>query len=141
MSAARLSPPPFSPSALVLNDHPMMLALTKRSLQDHSCQVVAASDGVEALVAAVSRRFDLVLSDIPMPRMDGIARFKRLRNVHMSPRVVLMSADPFADPIIPGVDFVVKSIHAEDPRDLIDQVSLDRMMSISGALRATAAAT
>jgi hypothetical protein len=52
----------------------------------------------------------------------------------MSPRVVLMSADPFADPGMMGVDFVVKPLRPDDLRDLVDQVARDRMALVSGSV-------
>ncbi|MCW8890117.1 MAG: response regulator [Sedimenticola sp.] len=48
-------------------------------LKEAGYEVIDASDGVEALAIAEGRQVDLVLTDLNMPRMDGIELIKRLR--------------------------------------------------------------
>ena len=43
------------------------------------CTSETAEDGVEALEAVQQRRFDLILMDIKMPRMDGVAATRAIR--------------------------------------------------------------
>jgi len=43
--------------------------------------VVQAADGAEALAAARTRKFDLVIADINMPNLDGISLVKSLREL------------------------------------------------------------
>lgn len=58
-------------------------------------QVVGeAADGVEAVEAAERLRPDLVVSDIQMPRLDGLAALPRLREAAPDVKVVLMSSLP-----------------------------------------------
>jgi two-component system chemotaxis response regulator CheY len=54
--------------------------------------VAEASDGVQALSAAKSKRFNLVITDVNMPNMDGIALIKELRalpNYKFTPLLML----------------------------------------------------
>jgi two-component system, chemotaxis family, chemotaxis protein CheY len=48
-------------------------------LRDAGFDVVEAANGYEALEAALERRFDVVLADVNMPRMDGYAFVAALR--------------------------------------------------------------
>jgi two-component system chemotaxis response regulator CheY len=55
-----------------------MVAFTLKSAGH---EVVEAGDGVEALSAAKRGRFDVVVSDVNMPNMDGITLVRELRKL------------------------------------------------------------
>ncbi|MCG6204495.1 response regulator [Rhodopseudomonas sp. HC1] len=67
------------PRVLLADDNPDMRDYVVRLLGD-SYEVEAVGDGVAALEAAWKHRPDLVLSDIMMPRLDGLNLLKALRN-------------------------------------------------------------
>jgi CheY-like chemotaxis protein len=63
------------------------------------CTSEQAVDGLEALAAVQARRFDLILMDIKMPRMDGVAATRAIRalpgTVSRTPIIALTAnADP-----------------------------------------------
>ncbi|RJP30590.1 MAG: sigma-54-dependent Fis family transcriptional regulator [Phycisphaerales bacterium] len=58
--------------------------------QDHAVETFA--DPLEALAAARSRRFDLIVSDLKMPRLDGIGLLRRLREADVDAPVIVMTA-------------------------------------------------
>lgn len=65
---------------LVVDDSATMrqlICLTLRRVK--GCQVVEAADGVEAAAMLRSGSFDLVITDIKMPDMDGLALVKHIR--------------------------------------------------------------
>lgn len=65
---------------LVVDDSATMrqlICLTLRRVK--GCQVVEAADGVEAAAMLRSGSFDLVIADIKMPNMDGLALVKHIR--------------------------------------------------------------
>lgn len=64
---------------LAVDDSASMRQMVAFTLQGAGYDVVEASDGVEALAAAEQSSFDLVLSDVNMPNMDGITLVKELR--------------------------------------------------------------
>lgn len=70
---------------LVVDDDPHLLTMLVDTLTGIGYQTVAASDGIEAL--DLLRRdeagtFDLMITDIKMPNMDGIGLLKRARRYH-----------------------------------------------------------
>lgn len=64
---------------LAVDDSPSMRDMVKLTLIGAGFEVTAASDGVEALELARKSNFDLVLSDVNMPDMNGIALIRALR--------------------------------------------------------------
>jgi len=66
---------------LVVDDSRVMLEMVKSSLLTEGHEVITAEDGVEALNTARNEDFDLVLSDINMPNMNGIGLVSRLRKI------------------------------------------------------------
>jgi len=67
-------------SCLVVEDSPMMRQLLVLALSRlKSLRVTEADDGVDGLRKLATGRFDIVLTDINMPIMDGLKLVKRLR--------------------------------------------------------------
>lgn len=64
---------------LAVDDSPSMRDMVRIALSAAGFEVSQAADGEEALAMARSCTFDLVLSDVNMPRMDGIALIRALR--------------------------------------------------------------
>ncbi|TXG99490.1 MAG: response regulator [Rhodocyclaceae bacterium] len=61
-------------SLLCVDDEPNILSALRRLLRPHGYQVTIANSGAEALAIMEEQAFDLVISDMRMPEMDG-ARF------------------------------------------------------------------
>ncbi len=64
---------------LTVDDSATMRQMIAFTLQSAGFEVVEASDGVDALEKVKGRSLDLVITDINMPRMDGITLLKSLR--------------------------------------------------------------
>jgi len=82
---------------LLVDDEPDLEALVtqkfRHQIRDGSLSFVFAHDGVEALaVVAANPDIDLVLSDINMPRMDGLSLIKSLQETHSGLATVIVSA-------------------------------------------------
>lgn len=68
-----------SNSVLVVEDSITARMLMKNILEAAGYQVQAVVDGVDAITALRSREFDIVVSDVEMPRMDGFDLTARIR--------------------------------------------------------------
>jgi two-component system response regulator AtoC len=78
--------------ALVVDDEDSLRHLLVLALEGQGIEVDCASDGVEALERYNPDRHDVVLTDIRMPRLDGLGFTRRLLEVHQDAVVVVMSA-------------------------------------------------
>ena len=64
---------------LTVDDSASMRQMVRFTLEGAGYQVLQAADGVEALEMARNKGADLVLTDVNMPRMDGITLVRELR--------------------------------------------------------------
>jgi two-component system chemotaxis response regulator CheY len=69
----------MSSVVLAVDDSASMRQAVKLTLEGAGYRVVQAVDGLEALEYARQHPVDLVLSDVNMPRMDGITLVRELR--------------------------------------------------------------
>jgi signal transduction histidine kinase/ActR/RegA family two-component response regulator len=107
---------------LLVDDHPMNRELGKALLTIAGCEVVTADDGAEAVEAVQADDFDLVLMDVHMPRMDGLAAARAIRALPgplAAIPIIALSADVLPEQITrcraAGMDdHVAKPIRRED---------------------------
>lgn len=64
---------------LIVDDHPANRDLLRIMLQAADCETAEAADGQQALAALAVQPFDLVLMDVRMPVMDGMAATRAIR--------------------------------------------------------------
>lgn len=80
------------PKVLVIDDEPGVRALISEALSLSEISAVQAADGLEALSYLRRERFDLLILDINMPKLDGLALLEKLRTEGMSVPVLMLSA-------------------------------------------------
>jgi two-component system chemotaxis response regulator CheY len=68
-------------TVLTVDDSTSMRQMVRATLQSAGYDVVEAADGQEALDFARTKSVDLVISDVNMPRMDGITLVQNLRTL------------------------------------------------------------
>jgi CheY-like chemotaxis protein len=91
---ARAAAPGGRERVLVVEDQPELRVLLREALGRAGYQVIVAADGVEALALGVRDEIDLVVSDVVMPRMGGLALAAALREKRPELRVLFASGDP-----------------------------------------------
>lgn len=93
------------PQVLVVDDNPDLRAYVAGILEP-TCRVLTAADGVEALESIRADLPDIVVSDVMMPRLDGVGLVRELRG---NPRtsaipVILLSARAGEESTVQGLD-------------------------------------
>ncbi|HYG26074.1 MAG TPA: response regulator, partial [Caulobacteraceae bacterium] len=70
-----------TPHVLIVDDNVTNRMVAEALCEMFDCTSEQAKDGVEALEAVKTRAYDLILMDIKMPRMDGIAATREIRRM------------------------------------------------------------
>ena len=114
-------------TVLVIDDDPVILELLRVNFEIEGFDVICAKDGEEGLLRAQNDQPDVVISDIMMPRRDGLqllADLKEGGSTHDLP-VILLSAKAQKTEVEQGLemgadDYITKPF---DPLELIDRLN------------------
>ncbi|HOX44729.1 MAG TPA: sigma-54 dependent transcriptional regulator [Myxococcota bacterium] len=82
----------MKPVILVVDDDAGVRYTLRQVLEDAALEVHEAGDGEAALAWLAERRADLIITDLAMPRMDGMALLERVREQPGPPPVVVITA-------------------------------------------------
>jgi two-component system, NtrC family, response regulator HydG len=102
----------------VVEDHHDTSFLLCRLLKTEGYEVEHAIDGMVGYNAATSAPPDLIVTDIQMPRMDGIAMIKRIRQSHGISRTPIIVISAFGKRLIDDALEAGADAYVEKPIDL-----------------------
>lgn len=85
---------------LLVEDDPSVADLYATVLRLHGHAVTVAGDGLAGLAAVRSGRFDIILLDIRMPRMDGLAMLRTMIGERVAPHTPVVILTNYDDSII-----------------------------------------
>lgn len=125
---------------LVVDDEPEMRHLMTRMLQGAGYEVRCAPDGEEALRVLDTDSVDLVVTDLAMPRADGLTVLRRIRERNEELPVLLVAGEPTTDSAIRAVRYRATEYLTKpfDPDTLLDAVRRALQMTRLAELRRTA---
>jgi len=94
------------PRILIVDDEPINLDILQTRLSVHGYDILTATDGEEALTIATAQRPDLLLLDIMMPKMDGIAVCRHLKADASLPfmPIILVTAKADSKDVVAGLE-------------------------------------
>jgi len=102
---------------LLVEDSETILEMERMILQQDRYEVVTARDGQEGVTKALALKPDLILMDVIMPRLDGFAAVRRLREHSDTNRVpiVMVTSKAEAESLETGYesgcsDYIIKPI-------------------------------
>jgi len=92
-----ITAPPQHPNILLVDDNRDGLLVRCALLEEVGYSVQKATNGEEGLKLFNSSRFDVVVTDYRMPRMNGVELIQKIRKVNPNIRVILLSG--FVEPL------------------------------------------
>lgn len=121
-------PASVKPKILVVDDESDIRMLLRAVLSVSGFVVEDARDGVEAVERLAERDFDLVISDIYMPNMDGIQFLRHMRENDISVPVVIVTASTDEKDILEGYNwganyYVTKPFDNERLLEIVNELT------------------
>ena len=80
------------PSVLLVDDEVKLLSVNKQLLAAMGLDVNTASSGMEAVEFLRQNEVDLIVLDMVMPGMDGVATMRKIREDHPNQKIIILSA-------------------------------------------------
>ena len=140
---------------LVVDDDPPLRRMLERTLVAEGFEVTVAADGSAALIAAERAAPDLIVLDVAMPGLDGVAVCKRLRAKGLPTPILMLTARDAVPDRVAGLeagadDYLVKPFAVQEliarlraltrrsghPRSVLSYADLVLDVSTRGATRA-----
>jgi EAL domain-containing protein (putative c-di-GMP-specific phosphodiesterase class I) len=90
---------------LIVDDDPPVLRAYERSLTRFGWAVTAASDGADAVTLLRASSFDAIVSDVSMPKMNGLEFLRAVREHDLDVPVILMTGTPGIDSAMRAVEY------------------------------------
>ncbi|UPU37193.1 sigma-54 dependent transcriptional regulator [Geomonas paludis] len=112
---------PHTTTILAVDDEPVFRFLLERQLREIGYNVLTAADGLQALEILEGQTVDLVLSDLVMPRMDGLQLIGSVQKLYPSIPIIVITAHGSVESAVEAMrrgayDYLEKPYDPEDLR-------------------------
>src|SRR5687767_4320912 len=130
---------------LVVDDQDMMRDSLAATLAREGHEIVAATDGPMAVTKFSAARFDLMITDLKMPKMTGIELLAEAKKTRPEMPVVLMTAFATVSTAVEAMklgayDYIQKPFDGDEIKHLVDRtLEHNRLIKENHALRSMAA--
>lgn len=125
---------------LVVDDESIVHSFVSDALEDDGFEILTASNGIEALELFENQSVDLLITDIRMPKMDGVELVKRAKKIKTDLMVIYMTGyanlNSAKDAIKQGAsDYIMKPFELNEIRQAvykaIDQIKKEAKVTTS----------
>jgi two-component system response regulator PilR (NtrC family) len=127
------------PRILIVDDEAGMREFLSILLEREGFEVACAKDGQEALDAVRKGHFDLIISDLKMPAVDGVRLLDGVQKLRPETPVILITAHASAESAIEAMklgafDYLTKPFRVEEIRPIIARALEAKASRVSGVL-------
>ncbi len=133
-------------SVLVIDDDPAMLDLTRYHFEEQGYSVVLAATGEEGMRLAHEQSFDIALTDLQLPDVDGLELVRRLKEASPDMQIIMVTGYSSVNGAIEAIKagafyFVEKPVEYEELLALIEKAiehrrQAEEISQLRGRLRA-----
>ena len=126
---------------LVVDDEPNLRKVLSAQLQRDGYEVHTAEDGEQALEVLREHHIDLVITDLKMPKLDGMELLRRVVEMDEELPVVMITAHGTVDNAVEALktgafDYITKPFDQAEVRTIVQKALLTRDLSAAEATRA-----
>lgn len=115
---------------LLVDDDPTVLRALGRMLRSRGYVVSTAESGSEAVQLVTRNDFDVILSDIAMPEMDGITLLREIRTHDLHVPVILVTGEPTVNTAVQALEYgAMHYLTKPVPVDALEQ-ALDKAIHL-----------
>jgi CheY-like chemotaxis protein len=81
----------ISKKILIIEDEEIFLSILQKAFSEEGFSVVTAKDGESGVDVATSQKPDIIISDVLMPRLDGPAMAKKLKELKIPSKIIFLT--------------------------------------------------
>lgn len=127
------------PNILVVDDKDSMRSMLSQTLAEEGHRVDAAEDGKKALDLVANKTYDLVLTDLRMPNLDGLEVLRGVKSVDAETAVIVMTAYGTIEDAVSAMkqgafDFITKPLDTEHLCVLVSRALENRRLIAENTL-------
>jgi DNA-binding NtrC family response regulator len=127
------------PSILVIDDKDTMRAMLSQALTEEGYQVDVVEDGKKGIELARLKNYDLALTDLKMPEMDGLEVLSGLKDIDSDMAVIIMTAYGTVEAAVSAMkkgafDFITKPFDPDHLTVLIERALENRRLIAENSL-------
>ncbi|HVD05979.1 MAG TPA: HD domain-containing phosphohydrolase [Gemmatimonadaceae bacterium] len=135
MATSTLSIASVAPRCLVVDDEPRLRQVLVHLMQNDGFSCREAGNGMEAMEMLQHEQVPLVLSDMRMPKMDGIELLRQVRSRYPDTALVMITAVADVEVAVSclalgAMDYLTKPFHLEEVRARVSQALEKRRLII-----------
>ncbi len=124
---------------LVADDEPNLRKVLSAQLQRDGYDVHLAGDGDDALAVLAERPIDVLITDLRMPKMDGMDLLRKVVERHPGLPVIIITAHGTVDTAVEALktgafDYVTKPFDRDELRNVVDKAARTRDIIGGGVL-------
>lgn len=113
---------------LLVDDEKIFIENIARLLENREYQATTSYNGEDAINTLKQKMFDVVVLDLKMPGLDGIATMKEIMNFSVPPQVIMLTGHGSIDTALKAVkqgacDYLAKPCEIEELIEKIEEVA------------------
>jgi len=134
-----MNSPKSNYTILIVEDNQSMRDGLLASLQKEGYSVAGVADGQEAWSLLQNQRFDLIITDIKMPGLDGLTLMKKVKNLAPMTNIILITAFPTVDIAVDAMkcgaqDFITKPFALAELRQKVEALYRRKFVQLKPSL-------